>query len=166
MPRHAAPLPDLPAALRPLQAVLEIAERERDRARDALLRAEAAEDAARHQDELLARYARELDQRWGARAGAAGSPAQLQHAHDFGRRIDDARAQQRAQRVQLGERVERARAQWRSCEQRLAALRKLVERRLLALAADESRRAQRLSDESALRMLRAARDARAADTVF
>lgn len=161
--------PPLPAALRPLQAVLDVAERERERALDALHRAEAGAEAARRQDEVLAQYGRELDQRWGARTGLAGHPSLLQHTHAFGRRIDQAREQQRAQRVLLDDRVQHARERWRACEQRLAAVRRLVDRRLQALAAEASRRAQRHSDEDAARIARTAReghDARAADAVM
>jgi flagellar FliJ protein len=156
-------LPPLPAALRPLQTLIALTERERDQALDALRRAEADGDAARRQDDVLARYARELDDRWGARPGVTGSTTRLELAHGFGCRIDQARQQQRSHLARLDERADRARAHWRSCEQRLAMVRKLVDRRLQARAAEASRRDQRETDEAASRIAYAASVERAAE---
>ncbi len=155
--------PRLPAALRPLRTLVALTERERDQALDALRRAEADSQAARRQDDVLAEYARELDDRWGARPGVTGSTAPLELAHRFSCRIDQARQQQRANLASLDERADRARAHWRACEQRLAMVRKLVERRLRALAAELSRRDQRETDEAASRVAYAGSIAHAAD---
>lgn len=149
----------MPPDLQSLNAVLEHAERERDQALEALRRAEAAERGARQQAEMLARYGLEYDARWGARPGQSGSPTMLHTVHGFVKRLEQARQQQDRQCRQLAERSVAARTRVQAAELRVAAVRKLIERRRGAWQAQLERLSQRQTDEAAQRIAWAARDA-------
>jgi flagellar protein FliJ len=149
----------LPPDLQSLNAVLEHAERERELALDALRRADAAERAARQQAEMLTRYGREYDARWGAHPGQSGSPTMLHTVHGFVKRLEQARRQQDLQCHQLADRCASARTRVQAAELRVAAVRKLIERRRGAWQAQLERLAQRQTDETAQRIAWAARDA-------
>ena len=62
--------------LKPLMALLEQAERERDEAQQRHHQARAQANAAQDQAEQLLAYRRDCEQRWGARSGAAGEIGQ------------------------------------------------------------------------------------------
>ncbi len=148
----------LPPDLKSLHAVLEHAERERDAALAVMRRAEAAEEGARRQAEMLARYGMDYDARWGARPGQSGTPTMLHCVHDFVQRLEQARRQQDQVCRQHAERSAQARARLQAAELRVAAVRKLTERRLAALQLRTDRIAQRQTDEAAQRIAWAGRD--------
>jgi flagellar FliJ protein len=150
--------PPLPPDLQSLHAVLEHAERERDAALAVARRAEAAADAARQQAGTLARYGLEYDARWGARPGQSGTPAMLHCVHGFVQRLEQARRQQDQACRQLAERSAQAHARLHAAELRVAAVRKLIERRMAALRLHADRLAQRQTDEAAQRIAWAGRD--------
>lgn len=139
------------ASLPALQTLLEQAERERDAARAALRQAEEAEQQARDQAAQLAQYRQDCLARWGAQAGRAGTVAQLHCYHGFMQRLDQATGQQQRQCDTSAQRVAQARAQVNAREMRVAAVRKLIERRLQAVQALADRRAQKQTDEAAQR---------------
>lgn len=148
----------LPPDLRSLHAVLEHAERERDAALAVARRAEAAQDDARRQAEMLASYGLEYDARWGAQRGRSGTPAMLHCVHGFVQRLEQARRQQDQACRQLAERSAQARVRLQAAEMRVAAVRKLIERRMAALQLRADRLSQRQTDEAAQRIAWAGAD--------
>ncbi|MCB1995575.1 MAG: flagellar export protein FliJ [Burkholderiaceae bacterium] len=140
-----------PASLQSLKTLLEHAEGERDAAQAALREAEAL--ARRHADQAseLQSYRAQFQARWTAQFRQPTVPALLQCHHGFSQRLDQAIAQQDAQCRQQGQRVARAHEQLRRCEQRVAAVRKLIERRLAAQQRLAQRRDQKQTDEAAQR---------------
>ena len=139
-----------------LQALLQRAEGERDNAQAALRQAEALEAQAQAQARHLQDYRGEYDQRWVARFQQSGTP-ELLHCHrGFGQRLNQAIAVQSTNADQLGNRVQRAREQLLAREQRVAAVRKLIERRSAELVKIAARRDQRSTDEAAQRSYGAA----------
>lgn len=139
------------ARLSSLQTLLGHAEGERDGARAALGAAEDALARQRAQADQLAAYRQEYRQRWSAQFAQAGAPALLQHYHAFSQRLDQAIDQQARQCLGGEQRVRQARALLVEREQRVAAVRKLIERRLQALQRETDRRDQKRSDEAAQR---------------
>ena len=134
-----------------LKALLQRAEGERDNALTALRQAEALEAQAQAQAHHLQDYRGEYDQRWVARFQQSGTP-ELLHCHrGFGQRLDQAIAVQSTNAAQLGTRVQRSRDHLQAREQRVAAVRKLIERRSAELAKITARRDQRSTDEAAQR---------------
>lgn len=142
-----------------LQTLLARAERERDTAAGVLRQAEQAEQNARLQAEGLQAYRSDYDQRWVAHFQAAASTTLLHCRHGFGQRLDQAIQMQSTNTQQLGNRVQNARSVLLAREQRVAAVRKLIERRSAELQAMANRREQRHTDEAAQR-------ARATATAF
>jgi len=139
------------AQIETLTTVLQHAERERDAAQAMLQQAEAGLRAAIDQAEQLARYGQDYAARWGARPGLSGHATQLQTVHGFMQRLDQARVQQARQCELADQRRARARAELQARELRVAALQKLIERRLGAQRTLDDRRAQRQTDEAAQR---------------
>lgn len=140
-----------------LYTLLQQAERERDAAQAALRDAEDAEARARQQAAQLQQYALDYRARWGAQAGRAGTVLQLQCYQGFMQRLDQAMEQQ-ARQCELGtQRAAQARTRLQATELRVAALRKLIERRQQAEQALAGRRAQKQTDEAAQRAGWAAR---------
>ncbi|GAB4037569.1 MAG: hypothetical protein Fur0014_05440 [Rubrivivax sp.] len=145
------------ADLHSLQALLGHAERERDAALAALRRAEEQAARAQAQADQLARYRSEYRQRWGERFARSATVELLQCHHGFGQRLDQAIDQQARQCTQAAQRVAQAQALVLQREQRLAAVRKLIERRVVAAQRVAERRDQKRSDEAAQRAAWAAR---------
>ena len=139
-----------------LQALLQRAEGERDNAQTALRQAAALAAQAQAQARHLQDYRGEYDQRWVARFQQSGTPELLNCHRGFGQRLDQAIAVQSSNADQLGNRVQRARDQLLAREQRVAAVRKLIERRSAELAKIATRRDQRNTDEAAQRCYGAA----------
>lgn len=140
-----------PASLQSLRTLLEHAETERDTAASALRDAEAA--AARHDAQAgqLGDYRNQFQTRWTAQFRQPTAPTLLQCHHGFSQRLDQAISQQQAQCRQQAQRVQRARDVLRHKEQRVAAVRKLMERRLAAQQQQADRRDQKQTDEAAQR---------------
>ncbi len=134
-----------------LQTLLQRAEQARDGAAAALRQAEALVAQAEQQSKALHDYRGEYDQRWTTRFQQAGTP-ELLHCHrGFGQRLDQAISHQQTNTRHLGQRLALARSQLLSHEQRVAAVRKLIERRQAELQAASNRRDQRTTDEAAQR---------------
>lgn len=144
-----------------LTRLLEHAEGERDAAQAALQQAEAAARAAQTQADELTQYRGEYRQRWSTHFRRPDSIALLHCVQGFGQRLDQAIDQQRRNAEQADERVRRARALLLAREQRVAAVGKLIERRQAELRRSADRRDQRATDEAALRVSAAARQATA-----
>jgi len=112
-----------------LQTLLEHAQRQRDEALAALQQAEAAEAQHRLQAEQLMTYQAEYDARHPARSGRA-APIELLRCHvGFMQRLHQARTQQQSQLQAAQARVARQKQTLLALEMRLAAVRKLADRR-------------------------------------
>ena len=112
-----------------LQTLLEHAQRQRDEALAALQQAEAAEAQQRLQAEQLMAYQAEYDARHPARSGRA-APIELLRCHvGFMQRLHQARTQQQSQLQAAQARVARQKQTLLALEMRLAAVRKLADRR-------------------------------------
>jgi flagellar FliJ protein len=137
-----------------LQTLLQRAEADRDTAQSMLRQAEALVQQAELQARQLHDYRGEYDQRWSARFREASS-AELLHCHrGFGQRLDQAINHQQINTQHLGNRVQQARSVLLAREQRVAAVRKLIERRQAELLKIAARRDQRSTDEVAQRAAR------------
>jgi flagellar FliJ protein len=135
-----------------LQTLLERAEHERDLAAAALRDAEALVAQAEQQAQALHSYRSDYDQRWTARFQQAGTP-ELLHCHrGFGQRLDHAITHQQANTRHLGNRVQQARSLLLAREQRVAAVRKLITRRLAEGQRLAERRDQHATDDAAQRV--------------
>jgi flagellar FliJ protein len=137
--------------VQPLNVLLEQAERERDDALARQQRAEAALRGAEQQAGQLTAYRGECERRWGERLRGGTTPT-LMHCHlGFMARLQSA--------VELQDDVvRRGRAELERCRQhtlaqelRVAAVRKLIERREAALARQAQRSEQKMFDEIATR---------------
>jgi len=148
-----------PASITTLQTLLEQAERERDAAQLALRQAEDGERRAADQADQLDNFRRDYLSRWGAQPGRAGTVTLLQCYHGFMERLNQAQSQQQRQCEASRQRTAQAREALRSRELRVAAVRKLIERRQSAAHAVAERREQKRNDEAAQRLAWAARHA-------
>lgn len=136
-----------------LQTLLQRAEAERDNALAVMRQAEAQVRAAEAQAEQLRSYRSEYDQRWTLRFRQSGGGTRelLQCHQTFGLRLQEAITHQASSTSQLASRLQRARDMLLQREQRVAAVRKLIERRTQELGRMTQRREQRAEDEMAMR---------------
>lgn len=134
-----------------LQLLLGRAEAERNTAAGVLRQAELAEQAAQTQARDLQDYRSSYDQRWTTHFRSTGTTTLLHCHHGFGQRLDQAITVQTRNTGHLGNRVQQARGVLLLREQRVAAVRKLIERRQAEVQAQTDRRDQRSSDDAALR---------------
>lgn len=137
--------------LKPLMALLEQAERERDEAQQRRQQAQAQANAAQDQAEQLLAYRRDCEQRWGARSGAAGDIGQVHCYHGFVTRLSQAVEHQARVAQHAAGQAERAVQALQQQELRVASLRKLIERRMQELQRRGARLEQRVTDELASR---------------
>ena len=136
-----------------LQTVLARAEADRDTAQGLMRQAEQLLLQARQQADSLHQYRSEYDQRWVARFRQSGTPELLQCHRSFGQRLDYAIEVQDNTHQQLEHRLLQARQALLAREQRVAAVRKLIERGQIDLRQQTDRREQRNTDEAAQRSL-------------
>lgn len=136
-----------------LQTLLQRAEDERDSAAALLRQVEGQLRAAEAQARQLHDYRSEFDSRWTQRfqSSGQGTRSLLQCHQSFGQRLGDAISQQQGQTQHVAHRVQRAKNALLQREQRVAAVRKLIERRQAELLHIADRRAQRNEDEMAQR---------------
>jgi len=138
-------------SLRPLLLVVEQAERLRDEALARRGRADAALQAAEQQQRQLGEYQRESEARWLAQFRQGAAITLVQAYHDFVGRLQGAVAMQAQQVERLRRESERVAAAHVVTEQKLAAIRKLLDQRRQALLAAAQRREQKQMDELAAR---------------
>lgn len=134
-----------------LRTLLERAESERDTAITVLRQAEAHQQQARAQGDQLQAYRGDYDRRWTLQFRQSGTRELLQCQQAFGQRLEQAIGQQHSQTSHLGNRVALARSVLLAREQRVAVVRKLIERRGRELQHIAGRREQRGDDEVAQR---------------
>ncbi len=137
------------ASLQAFLVAVEMAERQRDAARQALQDLQRARTASEAQLQQLQNYAQETEGRWGMRADATVKPEVMYHHYQFMARLGHAVG---LQNNVIGEQDGRVRAAGQAllqAELRVAALRKVVERRRHELGQAEARRDQKQTDERA-----------------
>lgn len=137
-----------------LQVAVELAERQRDGARQLLRDARATQAAADEQMAQLQAYANETDARWGMHAGARVAPEVMFHHRHFMGRLEHAMGMQSNVLADHGQRVASAEAALLAAELRVATLNKLVAKRQHEAAAAQTRREQKQTDEQAALALR------------
>lgn len=134
-----------------LQTLLERAEAERDTAQAQWKLAEQQTRHARSQADDLHQYRSEYDQRWVSRFQQSGTPVLMQCHRSFGQRLDYAIDLQQNTAEQLDQRSQQARRLLLEREQRVAAVRKLIQRRQAEAQRVTDQREQRNTDEAAQR---------------
>ncbi len=137
--------------LRSLRFLLAQAERERDEALAALMKAEAGERAAVNQAEQLVVYRREYEQRWSAEFCRDGKIELVRCYQGFMERLSQAVDQQARIAAQAVLQAERATELVQGHEMRTAALKKLLERRTRETLLVGAQREQRQDDDRAAR---------------
>ncbi|WP_313084648.1 flagellar export protein FliJ [Pulveribacter sp.] len=146
------------SSLQAFTVAVELAERRRDAARQALRDVQGAREAAQAQLEQLSGYAQETQNRWGASEGRTLKPEVMAHHYHFMGRLDHAIGLQGGVVGNQDARVAGARQVLLQAELRLASLRKVLERRRAEQALAEQRREQKQTDERAALRLRATYD--------
>lgn len=137
-----------------LQILLTRASAERDAAIAALRQTELTLAAGERQATQLDDHRDQYRERWGERLRRGESAVLVQCHQDFSRRLDQAIALQDEQLQHAQARVRAAREQVTIREQRVAAVRKLIERRQAEIERIAARREQRVTDEAAQRARR------------
>ncbi len=138
--------------LQPLTALLAQAERQRDLALADQIKAQVASAAAQDQAEQLLTYRREYEQRWSAQFCREGRIELVRCYQGFIERLTQAVDAQIRVARQSSAQLERATATVREHELQVAAVKKLVERRLAEGRRDAQRHEQKQNDELAARV--------------
>lgn len=136
--------------LNALRIAIEMAERERDAARQGLHGALSAQQAAQAQLEQLQSYAQETETRWGPRAEARLQPQVLQHHYQFMGRLQHAAGLQTQVLQGHAARLLQTQDQLLKAEQRLLSLRKLLSHKEREQQQLQARREQKQTDERAM----------------
>jgi flagellar FliJ protein len=136
----------------PLHALLEQAETERDAALARLLQADEAVRRARAQSEQLHSYREDYRKRAPALNGRSATIELVRCHQGFMSRLDQAIEQQRGQLAQLEQQAAERRAALLEREVRVAAVKKLLQRRHDEAGRAAARAEQRSTDEAAARL--------------
>jgi flagellar FliJ protein len=136
-----------------LQPLLEHCERQRDDMLLALQRAEAHARRLQQQADQLGAYRADYERRGPTQAGRSSGMDVVNVHTGFIGRLGQALEQHQGQQQGAEAQVQRLRAALLPLELRVAAVRKLLERRDLAQRGVESRREQRQTDEAAQQLL-------------
>jgi flagellar FliJ protein len=139
-----------------LHLLLEREEAERNRWLQRLHQAEDALHRAQAQADMLLTYRDEYRQRWGAQFARGASVPLVQCYQGFVARLDQAIAEQQRQLQAEADRAAQTRAALAAQQQRVASVRKLIERRSSDAQQRAVRREQKHSDEIAARTHRLA----------
>jgi len=137
--------------LQVLNILLERAEAERDEGLRQLQEAQSRAAQARAQHGDLAQYRTDYQQRWSQQFASKGTMDIVACYQNFGGKLDQAITSQDHVANHADQRVNRAREALRELEMRVAAIRKLIERRRLESSRALSRQEQKTTDEQAAR---------------
>ena len=132
-----------------LVALLKQAQAERDGARAALQRADAAATRAKLQLDQLLTYRRDYERRWNEQFAQRGDIDIVRCYQNFMQRLSQAIEQQQRSAEHIDSGVQLARNALRGHETRVASIRKLIERRTKELQSALERQEQKVSDERA-----------------
>jgi flagellar FliJ protein len=139
------------STLKPLQTLLECAQRERDEAIARLEQTRAAHQAAADQAQALGQWRSEYAQRWQSQFAQGASAEIVRCYQDFMARLTQAMSEQELVVNRTHSSLEAARAILAAREQRMAAVEQLIERRMREVTALARRREQKDTDEQAAR---------------
>ncbi|MBK6866225.1 MAG: flagellar export protein FliJ [Ideonella sp.] len=134
-----------------LLSLLAHAERERNGAMSEAKRIEMEHRNAQRQAEQLLAYRNDYEQRWSRSFGNGGGIAIVHCYQGFMDRLGGAIAAQQRVVAMAAQRLANAQGQWQQHEIRVAAIRKLIERRSGEARVAEARLEQRQQDEHGLR---------------
>ncbi len=137
--------------LQSLNALLSLAERERDTSQAACQQAARAAQQAALQAEQLVTYRSEYEQRWTTQFRTAGTMPVVHAYQGFMTRLGQAVAHQDLVIRHAQHQLEEAERVLREHELRVASVRKLIERRQVELRLSADRREQKATDEFAAR---------------
>ncbi|GAA6121322.1 flagellar export protein FliJ [Acidovorax sp. FG27] len=137
------------SSLKAFQIAVEMAERQRDAARQAVQDVERARHAARQQLDQLEGYAAETQGRWGFSADAAIKPEVMYHHYQFMDRLSHAIGMQGGVIEGHAGRAQAAAQALLQAELRLASLKKVLEKRQRDIDLVQARREQKETDERA-----------------
>ena len=135
-----------------LHLLVQQAQQQRDQAQSALLGAEQQATQAREQNEQLRRYRDDYQRRWSTQFHQGATMEILQCYRSFMQRLDQAVTMQARQADLATARQAQARTDLIESERRVAAVRKLLERRAAEHTQLQRRREQKHSDELAQRL--------------
>ena len=142
------------SATQSLLIVLEAAEKARDEAVAAHEARRKAYEAARQQAQSLTDWRHDYQNRWQAQFRQSGGMEIVRCYQDFMQRLGDAVDAQDQQVAQAQTLMERSRLELIERERRVAAVSKLIDKRLLEQRARLSRQEQKATDEMASRASR------------
>lgn len=137
-----------------LLMVLESAEKERDEAMAQLEARRKACDAARQQAQSLTDWRKEYQQRWQNQFRQSGGMEIVRCYNDFMQRLADAVTEQDHRLAQAEQMLERSRLELIERERKVAAVSKLIDKRILEAQARMNRQDQKAMDEMASRAAR------------
>lgn len=137
------------SSLNAFLVAVEMAERKRDEARQALQDVKSARRAAQEQLSQLEGYAQETQDRWGMRADATVKPEVMFHHYQFMERLSQAIGMQTGVVGDQSGRVEAATRALLEAELRVASLKKVVDKRRREIEQLQARREQKQTDERA-----------------
>jgi flagellar FliJ protein len=135
-----------------LLALLQRDERERDQSALRHRHAQGVAQRAHDQARQLLTYRTEYEARWAAQCGTGATPQILHYYRSFMQRLDQAVAQQARQVGAAEAQLAQAGDALLEAERRVAAVRKLLERRAAEHRRSGQRRDQKHTDELAQRM--------------
>ena len=139
------------------EVAVDLAERQRDGARQALQNVLQARVAAQNQMDQLQAYVQETQQRWGVQTGGEIKPEVMGHFYAFTAKLEHAIGVQAGVIKGQEQRVQQAQQVLLQAELRLTSLRKLLQNKRDEWARQQQRREQKQTDESASLRLSAAR---------
>ncbi|SFF28929.1 flagellar export protein FliJ [Paracidovorax wautersii] len=137
------------SSLQAFLVAVEMAERQRDAARQALQDIRRTRHAAQQQFDQLQGYAEEIQDRWGAREDMVVKPEVMHHQYQFMDRLGQAIGMQNGVLDEQAGRVHAAEQRLLQAELRLASLKKVVDKRRRELEQLQARREQKQTDERA-----------------
>jgi flagellar FliJ protein len=143
-----------PESLQTLNLLAERITAERDAAQTALAECIQRATQARNTAGELNQYRHDYEQRWGRQFAQAGTMDIVQCYQNFSGRLSEAIRSQAQLAAQAESRVEAARTALLAVEMRLAAVKKLIERRVAEMQLHAQRQEQKASDEFAARVAR------------
>jgi flagellar FliJ protein len=142
------------SATQSLLIVLEAAEKARDEAVAVHEARRKTYEAARQQAQSLADWRRDYQNRWQAQFRQSGGMEIVRCYQDFMQRLGDAVGAQDQQVAQAQALMERSRLELVERERRVAAVSKLIDKRLLEQRVRQDRQEQKATDEMASRAAR------------
>lgn len=137
-----------------LLMVLESAEKARDEALSQLEAQRKAYDAARQQAQSLVDWRKEYQQRWQGQFRQSGGMEIVRCYQDFMHRLSDAVSDQDVRVNQAQQHLERCRLELIERERKVAAVSKLIDKRMLEALVRRNRQEQKATDEMAARTVR------------